>query len=105
MPRWPVAALPGPYCLHYDAAVYVMGHFTRFAKTGWENDTNTAGIWRTVPEASFSGVSGTENLDGSNGAASYLEVTMEDTTETCVRAVHGQALRGADTEPLSAAVL
>jgi chitodextrinase len=58
--------------IHYDAAIYVMRHFTSFATTGWENDTNTAGIWRTVPEASYSGVSGTENLDGSNGAASYL---------------------------------
>lgn len=58
--------------IHYDAAVYVMQHFTQFAKTGWENDTNTAGIWRTVPEASYSGVSGTENVDGSNGAPSYL---------------------------------
>ncbi|KJK35665.1 GH59 galactosidase [Streptomyces variegatus] len=58
--------------LHYDAAIYVMQHFTQFAKTGWENDTNTAGIWRTVPEASYSGVSGTENVDGSNGAPSYM---------------------------------
>ncbi|MEU6841996.1 GH59 galactosidase [Streptomyces sp. NPDC046716] len=58
--------------LHYDAAIYVMQHFTQFAKTGWENDTNTEGIWRTVPEASYSGVSGTENLDGSNGAPSYM---------------------------------
>jgi hypothetical protein len=58
--------------LHYDAALYVMQQFTQFAKTGWENDTNTAGIWRTVPEASYSGVSGTENLDGSNGAPSYM---------------------------------
>ncbi|MFI6875383.1 GH59 galactosidase [Streptomyces sp. NPDC050400] len=58
--------------LHYDAAIYVMQQFTQFAKTGWENDTNTAGIWRTVPEASYSGVSGTENLDGSNGAPSYM---------------------------------
>ncbi|KOU62366.1 GH59 galactosidase [Streptomyces sp. MMG1533] len=58
--------------LHYDAALYVMQHFTQFAKTGWEDDTNTAGIWRTVPEASYSGVSGTVNLDGSNGAPSYM---------------------------------
>ncbi|WP_405652865.1 GH59 galactosidase [Streptomyces sp. NBC_00019] len=58
--------------LHYDAALYVMQHFTQFAKTGWENATNTAGIWRTVPEASYSGVSGTENVDGSNGAPSYM---------------------------------
>lgn len=58
--------------IHYDAALYVMQHFTQFARTGWENDTNTAGIWRTVPEASYSGVSGTENVDGSNGAPSYM---------------------------------
>ncbi|MGQ4332685.1 GH59 galactosidase [Streptomyces hayashii] len=58
--------------LHYDAALYVMRQFTQFATTGWENDTNTAGIWRTVPEASYSGVSGTENVDGSNGAPSYM---------------------------------
>ncbi|MES4904201.1 MULTISPECIES: GH59 galactosidase [unclassified Streptomyces] len=58
--------------LHYDAALYVMQQFTQFAKTGWENDTNTAGIWRTVPEASYSGAGGTENVDGSNGAPSYL---------------------------------
>ncbi|MGR6968057.1 GH59 galactosidase [Streptomyces cynarae] len=58
--------------LHYDAAIYVMQHFTQFAKTGWENGTNTAGIWRTIPEASYSGVSGTENVDGSNGAPSYM---------------------------------
>lgn len=58
--------------LHYDAALYVMQHFTQFARTGWENDTNTAGIWRTVPEASYSGVSGTVDLDGSNGAPSYM---------------------------------
>ena len=59
---------PWSGAIHYDAAIYVMGHFTRFAKTGWENDANTAGIWRTVPEASYSGVSGTENIDGTNGA-------------------------------------
>ncbi|MDX3225275.1 GH59 galactosidase [Streptomyces sp. ME19-01-6] len=58
--------------LHYDAALYVMQQFTQFAKTGWENDTNTAGIWRTVPEASYSGAAGTENVDGSNGAPSYM---------------------------------
>ncbi|MDT0611145.1 GH59 galactosidase [Streptomyces lancefieldiae] len=58
--------------LHYDAAVYVMQHFTQFATTGWENDTNTAGIWRTVPEASHSGASGTVDIDGSNGAPSYM---------------------------------
>jgi hypothetical protein len=67
--------------IHYDAAIYVMQHFTRFATVGWENDDNTAGIWRTIPEASFSGVSGTENLDGSNGAASYMTLAAPDKTD------------------------
>jgi chitodextrinase len=74
--------------IHYDAAIYVMRHFTSFATTGWENDTNTAGIWRTVPEASYSGVSGTENLDGSNGAASYLTLADPDRRDFSTIAVN-----------------
>jgi hypothetical protein len=69
---------PWSGAIHYDAAIYVMEHFTRFAKTGWENEANTAGIWRTVPEASYSGVSGTENIDGTNGAASYMTLADPD---------------------------
>ncbi|PWK48250.1 carbohydrate binding protein [Actinoplanes xinjiangensis] len=78
--------------IHYDAAIHVMRHFTRFATTGWENDTNTAGIWRTVPEASYSGVSGTENLDGSNGAASYLTLAAPDRTDFSTIAVNDSDL-------------
>ncbi|GAA1288221.1 glycoside hydrolase family 30 protein [Streptomyces aureus] len=64
--------------VHYDASLYVMQQFTQFARTGWENGTNTAGIWRTVPEATYSGVSGTENVDGSNGAPSYMTLAAPD---------------------------
>ncbi|MFD1372284.1 Ig-like domain-containing protein [Actinoplanes sichuanensis] len=78
--------------IHYDAAIHVMQHFTRFATTGWENDTNTAGIWRTVPEASYSGVSGTENIDGSNGAASYLTLAAPDRTDFSTIAVNDSDL-------------
>jgi chitodextrinase len=78
--------------IHYDAAIYVMRHFTSFATTGWENDTNTAGIWRTVPEASYSGVSGTENLDGSNGAASYLTLADPDRRDFSTIAVNDSDL-------------
>lgn len=67
--------------IHYDAATYVMRHFTSFAKTGWENADNTAGIWRTIPEASASGVLGTENLDGSNGAPSYMTLAAPDASD------------------------
>ncbi|GIE30384.1 hypothetical protein Ait01nite_034290 [Actinoplanes italicus] len=78
--------------IHYDAAIYVMRHFTQFAETGWENDTNTAGIWRTVPEASYSGVLGTENLDGSNGAASYLTLADPDRRDFSTVAVNDSDL-------------
>jgi chitodextrinase len=78
--------------IHYDAAIYVMQHFTRFATTGWENDTNTAGIWRTVPEASYSGVSGTENIDGSNGAASYMTLAAPDRRDFSTIAVNDSDL-------------
>ncbi len=38
--------------IHYDPAIYMMEHFTKFAKTGWENEDNTAGIWRMIANAS-----------------------------------------------------
>ena len=64
--------------IHYDASLYVLRQFTQFAKMGWENSANNTGIWRAVPQASFSGVSGTENLDGTNGAPSYLTLAAPD---------------------------
>ncbi|PFG67346.1 glycosyl hydrolase family 59 [Propionibacteriaceae bacterium ES.041] len=65
--------------IHYDASLYVMQQFTQFARMGWENDTNSAGRWRAVPQASYSCASGTSNIDGSNGAPSYL--TLADPTK------------------------
>ena len=35
--------------IHYDAGLHVLRHFSWFAKAGWENQDNTAGIWRAVP--------------------------------------------------------
>ena len=29
--------------IHYDPVLYMLSHITKFAKTGWENDTNTNG--------------------------------------------------------------
>ena len=31
--------------IHYDPVLYMLGHITKFAKTGWENANKTAGIW------------------------------------------------------------
>jgi hypothetical protein len=64
--------------LHYDVAIDVLRHFSWFAKTGWENADNTAGIWRAVPEASFTGATGTNPVVGRNGTPSYLTLAAPD---------------------------
>ena len=40
--------------------------------TGWENEDNTAGIWRAIPEASNSTASGTNPVDGRRGGENYM---------------------------------
>jgi hypothetical protein len=64
--------------LHYDVAIDVLRHFSWFAKTGWEDAGNTAGIWRAVPEASFTGATGTNPVVGRNGSPSYLTLAAPD---------------------------
>ena len=64
--------------LHYDAAINVLRHFSWFAKTGWENSSNTAGIWRAIPEASRTGATGTNPVVGRNGTPSYLTLAAPD---------------------------
>ena len=64
--------------LHYDVAIDVLRHFSWFAKTGWEDPGNTAGIWRAVPEASFTGATGTNPVVGRNGTPSYLTLAAPD---------------------------
>jgi hypothetical protein len=64
--------------LHYDMAIQMLRHFSWFAKTGWENDANTAGIWRAVAEASYTGASGTNPVSGRNGTPSYLTLAAPD---------------------------
>ncbi|MEU6387695.1 hypothetical protein ABZ847_29530, partial [Streptomyces bauhiniae] len=48
------------------------------AKTGWENSSNTAGIWRAVPESSYTGATGTNPVVGRNGTPSYLTLAAPD---------------------------
>ena len=64
--------------IHYDAGIDVLRHFSSFAKTGWEGTANTAGIWRVVPQASATGATGTNPVDGRNGTASYLTLASPD---------------------------
>lgn len=58
--------------MHYDAGLLVLAHLSKFAKTGWENEDNTAGIWRGVPEASVSTAEGTNPVTGRNADENYM---------------------------------
>jgi uncharacterized repeat protein (TIGR02543 family) len=58
--------------IHYDGGLAVLQHFSDFAVTGWENATNTAGIWRVIPQASAEGATGTNPVNGRNGSPNYL---------------------------------
>lgn len=58
--------------MHYDAGLLVLAHLSKFAKTGWENEQNTAGIWRAIPESSKSTAAGTNPVDGRNGGENYM---------------------------------
>lgn len=61
--------------MHYDAGLLVLAHISKFAVTGWENEDNTAGIWRGVPSASkASAYQGTSSnaVDGRAGGENYM---------------------------------
>ena len=70
--------------IHYDPALYMIAHFSAFAKTGWENSDNTAGIWRGIPQSSFGSFGGSDNehqTAGINGNASYMTLAAPDGTD------------------------
>lgn len=65
--------------IHYDPALQMIAHFSRFAVTGWEktpdNDPNNNTIWRMIAGASHASFGGSDNehaTAGINGDASYL---------------------------------
>lgn len=58
--------------IHYDAGLLVLAHLSKFAVTGWENEDNTAGIWRGIPEASKSTAEGINPVAGRNGGPNYM---------------------------------
>jgi hypothetical protein len=64
--------------IHYDAGLDILRHISWFAKTGWENASNTAGIWRVIPQASNTGATGTNPVSGANGTPSYLTLAATD---------------------------
>ena len=50
----------------------MLAHISKFAVTGWENEDNTAGIWRAVPQASKCTADGTNPVNGRNGGENYM---------------------------------
>ncbi len=72
----------------WDGALAVLEQFSRFAKTGYENDSGNAtakGIWRAIPQASRSDISdgnppgrGTGSSSSRSGADSYLTLAAPD---------------------------
>lgn len=65
--------------IHYDAGLHVLKHFSWFAKAGWENKDNTAGIWRVVPQSSYTGATGTNPVNGrDNATPSYMTLAAPD---------------------------
>ncbi len=64
--------------IHFDESIYLLSHFSKFAKTGWENETNTAGIWRYINAASGNDSTGTEHLTNTQGNPSYMTLASPD---------------------------
>ncbi len=64
--------------VYYDGALAILEHFSQFAKTGWENEDNTAGIWRAIPQASKTTATGTNPANGRNGGPNYITLSDPD---------------------------
>lgn len=64
--------------VHYDPSIYLLEHFTKFAKVGWENEDNTAGIWRAIASASANNSSGWDHLRNMDGNPSYMTLAAPD---------------------------
>lgn len=61
--------------IHYDAGLLILAHISKFAITGWENEENSAGIWRGVARASKTSAiqTSTSNaVNGRNGGENYM---------------------------------
>jgi hypothetical protein len=67
---------------YYDGGLDVLAQFTQFAKLGWENADNTAGIWRAIPQASASQLgTGNPPSGARTGGASYTTLAAPDASD------------------------
>lgn len=70
--------------MHYDVGLQILRHFSWFAATGWENEANDADIWRVVSQATTTGATGTNPVNGRNGTPSYLTLASADKSDFSV---------------------
>lgn len=68
--------------IHYDPALYMLEHFAKFAKMGWEDSEPAANdIWRAIPGATSPAFAGSDNehaTAGINGNAGYMTLASPD---------------------------
>ncbi len=68
--------------IHYDPALYMLEHFAKFAKTGWEDSDPTGNdIWRAISSATSGSFAGTDNehaTAGIDGDAGYMTLAAPD---------------------------
>lgn len=68
--------------IHYDPALYMLEHFSKFAKTGWEDSNpSTNEIWRAIPSATSAAFAGTKDehaTAGIDGKAGYITLASPD---------------------------
>lgn len=67
--------------MHYDVGLQILRHFSWFSRAGWESEDNGAGIWRVVAEASSTGATGTNPVNGRNGTPSYLTLAAPNKSD------------------------
>lgn len=68
--------------LYYDGGLAAVEQYTQFAQLGWENEDNTAGVWRGIPQASGSALGGGNPPSGaSTGAVSYTTLAAPDSSD------------------------
>ncbi len=74
--------------IHYDPALYMLEHFAKFAKTGWEDSNpETNDIWRVISSATdgaFAGSTDEHNTAGIDGNAGYMTLAAPDKSDFSV---------------------
>lgn len=68
--------------IHYDPALYMLEHYAKFAKMGWEDsEPDTNDIWRVITNATGAAFAGTDKehmTAGIDGNAGYMTLASPD---------------------------